>query len=112
MRPIICKPRKGNLMPGVAKHHSKGKVGRAFPASRYDDPRGGRPSALERNILRYRATEAALYLFFTEDVRGFMLSNIYPSAVKNPNHSIWEPTEDRRLQVLMSRLLTSAETEN
>jgi hypothetical protein len=53
-------------MPGVTKRHSKRDFGQAFPASRYDDPRGGRTSSLEHNILRYRATEATVYLFYAE----------------------------------------------
>jgi hypothetical protein len=57
--------------------------GRSFPASQYDDPRGGRPAALERNILRYRAAEAALYLFYAQEVREFMLTNLYPRAVED-----------------------------
>jgi hypothetical protein len=64
-------------MPGVMKHHTKRDYRRAFPASRYDDPRGGRLSAIERNILRYRATEATLYLFYAEEVRDFMLTNVH-----------------------------------
>jgi hypothetical protein len=45
-------------MPSVTKHHPKCDYGRVFPASQYDDPGGGWASALERNILRYRATKA------------------------------------------------------
>lgn len=71
-------------MPGVQRKPRKLESGRAFPASRYDDPRGGRPAALELNILRYRAAEGALYLFYTEEVRSFMLDNVYPQAVKDP----------------------------
>lgn len=74
-------------MPGVSKRHRIREHGLAFPASRYDDPRGGRPSALERNILRYRAAEVTLYLFFAEDVRDFLLTNIYPKAVKHQQTS-------------------------
>ena len=96
-------------MPGVRKNHRIRKSGRAFPASQYDDPRGGRPAALERNVLRYRATEAALYLFYAEEVRDFMLTNVYPQAIKDPTAAPWEPTEERRLEGVLSRILTDAE---
>jgi hypothetical protein len=96
-------------MPGVSKHHTKREYGRAFPASRYDDPRGGRASALERNILRYRATEAALYLFYAEKVRGFMLTDVHPAAIRQPGEGIWEPPEERRLQRVFADLLWDAE---
>ena len=46
-------------MPGVNKQHKPREFGRAFLASRHNDPRGGRASALERNVLRYRAIEGA-----------------------------------------------------
>jgi hypothetical protein len=71
---------------GVSKSHPKRAHGPAFPHNRYDDPRGGRPSALERNVLRYRAAEATLYLFYAAEVRDFMIanmSNMYPRAIKD-----------------------------
>jgi hypothetical protein len=97
-------------MPGVRKARRGRRFGRAFPHSQYDDPRGGRPAALERNILRYRATEVALYLFYAEAVRNFMLTTVYPSAIKNPSASPFEPTEEQRLATLMFRLLRDAES--
>lgn len=96
-------------MPGVRKEHRVRKYGRAFPASRYDDPRGGRPAALERNILRYRAAEASLYLFYAEEVRAFMLTNVYPQAIKDPGANPWEPNNERRLERVLSRVLSDAE---
>jgi hypothetical protein len=98
-------------MPGVSKHRTKRDYGRAFPASHYDDPRGGRASALERNILRYRATEATLYLFYAEEVRDFMLTDVHRAATRQPGEQIWEPPEERRLQRLFADLLREAETE-
>jgi hypothetical protein len=98
-------------MPGVSKHHTKRDFGRAFPASRYDDPRGGRASALERNILRYRATEAAVYLFYVEEVCDFMLTDVHRAAIRQPGEEIWEPPEGRRLQRVFADLLWDAETE-
>jgi hypothetical protein len=77
-------------MPGVTKHHTKRDYGRAFPASRYDDPRGGRASAIERNILRYRAAEATVYLFYAEEVRDFMLTDVHRAAIRRPGDAIWE----------------------
>ncbi|MBN9561774.1 MAG: hypothetical protein J0H14_13745 [Alphaproteobacteria bacterium] len=96
-------------MAGVTKSHRKRDFGRAFPHSRYDDPRGGRPAALERNVLRYRAAESTLYLFYAEQVRDFMLVNVYPRAVKDPNTPFWETTEERRLRELLGRILSDAE---
>lgn len=97
-------------MPGVTKHHIKRDYGRAFPASHYDDPRGGRASALERNILRYRAIEATVYLFYAEEVRDFLLTDVHRAAVRQPGDTIWEPPEERRLQHLLADLLLDAET--
>src|SRR6266702_5367867 len=96
-------------MSGVRKEHQIRELGRAFPASRYDDPRGGRSVALERNILRYRAIETTLYLFYTEEVRDFMLANVYPQAIKNPDAKSWEPEKERRLQRVLSQVLMDAE---
>ncbi len=97
-------------MPGVTKVHIKRDYGRAFPASDYDDPRGGRPSALERNVLRYRATEATLYLFYAEEVRRFLLTNVHRAAVQKQAEAIWEPPEERRLHLLLANLLKEAES--
>ena len=96
-------------MPGVTKHYPKRDYGRAFPASHYDDPRGGRASALERNILRYRATEATVYLFYAEEVRDFLLTDVYCPAVRQPGEAIWEPSEERRLQRVLADMLRDAE---
>lgn len=98
-------------MPGVRKQHRIREFGgRRFPASRYDDPRGGRASGLERNAFRYRAVEAALYLFYAEEVRDFMLTNVHPRAAKELSASPSESTEERRLQAVLSRVLTDAES--
>jgi len=98
-------------VPGFTKRHTKRDYGRAFPASCYNDPRGGRPSALERNILRYRAIEAALYLFYADEVRTFLLTDVYRAAVRQPGQSIWEQPEERRLQGVFAGLLREAESE-
>jgi len=97
-------------MPGVAKHHTKRDCGRAFPASHYDDPRGGRPSGLERNILRYRATEATVYLFYAEQVRSFLLTDVHRAATRQQGGAIWDPPEEQRLQRVLAELLQDAET--
>lgn len=97
-------------MPGVTKRHTKRENGRAFPASLYDDPRGGRPSALERNILRYRAIEVALYLFYADEVRKVLLTDLYRAAVHRPGQSMWEPPEEQRLKKVFSALLHDAES--
>jgi hypothetical protein len=96
-------------MPGVTKHHTKRDLGRAFPASHYDDPRGGRASALERNVLRYRATEATVYLFYAEEVRAFLLTDVHRAASRQEGEAIWDPPEERRLQRVLADLLQDAE---
>ena len=98
-------------MPGVTKQHSKLDFGRAFPASHYDDPRGGRASSLERNILRYRATEATVYLFYAEEVRSFMLTDVHRAAVRQPGDAIWERPEDQRLHSVLTGVLKDAEAQ-
>jgi hypothetical protein len=98
-------------MPGVTKHHTKRDFGRAFPASRYDDPRGRRASALEPNVLRYRATEATVYLFYAEEVRRFMLTDVHRAAVREPGKAMPEQPQERRLQRVFADLLRNAETE-
>lgn len=70
------------------KHHQKRRYGRTFPASRYDDPRGGRPSALDRNIRRYRSTEATLYLFYADEAREFMLTDVYRAAARRQGETL------------------------
>jgi hypothetical protein len=97
-------------MPSVTKHHKKRDYGRAFPASHYDDPRGGRPSELERNILRYRAIEATIYLFYAEEVRAFLLTDVHRAATRQGGEVIWDPPEERRLQRVLADLLRDAET--
>lgn len=91
------------------KVHRRSNFGRAFPHSRYDDPRGGRPSSLERNILRYRAAEATLYLFYAEEVRDFMITNVYPRAIGEPSALTCTTTEEQRLQRVLGQLLSDAE---
>src|SRR5580692_11028214 len=98
-------------MPGVTKHHTKRDYGRAFPASRYDDPRGGRASAIERNILRYRATEATVYLFYAEEIRDFMQTDVHRAAVRQPGDAIWERPEDQRLHSVFGGVLKNAEAQ-
>lgn len=97
-------------MPGVTKHHKKRDYGRAFPASHYDDPRGGGPSALERNILRYRATEATVYPFYAEEVRSFLLTEVHRAATRQQGDAILDPPEEGRLQRVLANLLRDAET--
>ncbi len=99
-------------MPGVYKQHRTHDHdhGRPFPASRYDDPRGGRASALERNLVRYRAVEAALYLSYADEIRDYMMANVYPQAVAKPDAEPWAPAKDRRLEGVLRRLVFEAET--
>jgi hypothetical protein len=53
------------------------KVGVTAKARVFADPRSDRASALDRNILRYRAIEVTLYLFYAEEVRDFMLTDVH-----------------------------------
>jgi hypothetical protein len=94
----------------MTKHHKKRDYDRAFPASHYDDPRGGRPSGLERNILRYRAAEATVYLFYAEQVRSFLLTDVHCAATRQRGDATWDPPEERRLQCVLADLLRDAET--
>ena len=70
----------------------------------------GGPRYSERNILRYRATEATVYLFYAEEVRDFLLTDVHRAAVRQPDEAIWEPSEERRLQRVLANLLRDAET--
>ncbi|SON56508.1 hypothetical protein HDIA_2967 [Hartmannibacter diazotrophicus] len=97
-------------MPGVTKRHLKHENGHAFPASRYIDPRGGRPSAIERNILRYRAIEAALYLFYSEEIHSFLLGDVHRETTRKSGQLLPEPPEEKRLQRLFAHLLSDAKT--
>lgn len=97
-------------MPGVIKNHPKRSFGRRFPNSRYDDPRGGKLSALERNVLRYRAAEVALYLFYTEQLRQFMLNSVYPRASAEPDAPPWQTRSEDELGVLASRIVANAQS--
>ncbi len=92
-------------MPGAIKITPRMKYGAAFPASRYNDPRGGRSNSIERNILRYRAIETSLYLFYTEDVREFLLKSIYPLVFSSPTEIPKIIAESDRLQALLSPLI-------
>jgi hypothetical protein len=96
-------------MPGVARRRTKRGYGRAFPASQYDDPRGGRASALERNILRYRAVEATIYLFYAEEVRRFMLTDVHRAAIQRSGNAIGETSDESRLQRIFADLVRDAE---
>ena len=96
-------------MPGVTKQHRRHGFGRAFPHSRYDDPRGCRTSALERNVLRYRAIEASLYLFYAAEVRDFLLTNIFPLVPTVPGGRAWETAAEVRRKQLLRALVDTAE---
>lgn len=98
-------------MPGFTKHYTKRDSGPSFPNSRYDDPRGGRASALERNVLRYRAIEATVYLFYAEEIHHFMLTTIYTAAMCRPGEEIRTQPIEHRLQSVLTELLSDAEAE-
>jgi len=97
-------------MPGVVRQHRIREHGRAFPRSRYDDPRGGRASALERNVLRYRAIEASLYLFYAAEVREFMLENVFPLVPAVAGAGAWETAAEVRQRQIIRTLVAEAET--
>ena len=100
-------------MTGAWKEHQQHcEYGHAFPASRYNDPRGGRPSAIERNILRYRAVEASLYLFYADEVRNFMVTNLCPPEVNLRKANPWISVEENRLERLFSKILLDAQSGN
>ncbi len=95
-------------MPGVRKSHKQNSPGRAFPASRYNDARGGRASSLERNVLRYRAAEAALYLYYDDDVRRFMRESVLPDIGGKSAGQPWQSGKARRLAGLFRTLVEEA----
>lgn len=100
-------------MPGARKEHrQRSGYGRSFPASQYNDPRGGRPSALERNILRYRAIEASLYLFYADEVRKFMVTNVCPPELEQTDITPWASLEENRLERVLSEILSDAQSSN
>lgn len=99
-------------MAGVQRACSEVTYGGHFPSSQYHDPRGGRPSALEMNILRYRAYEASLYLFYTEDLKKFMLGNIYPMISDADQMQASKTAEEKRLADLIQKLAFEARHEN
>lgn len=96
-------------MPGVHKQYSTDPYRRRrLLASRYDDPRGGQASGLERDVLRYRACEAALYLFYAEEIRNFLLTNLRPRGADESVVCVWDSAEERRLHALLSQVLRDA----
>lgn len=94
-------------MPGVIKQHKRRKFGRTFPNSQYNDPRGGRASALERNVLRYRAMETVLYLYYAEDLREFMINTVLPDANADAS-GVWTSEKSQQVARLLSRLVSDA----
>ncbi|MGG5291334.1 hypothetical protein [Pseudomonas shirazensis] len=99
-------------MPGVQRACNEVTYGGNFPGSQYHDPRGGRPSALEMNILRYRACEATLYLFYTEDLKRFMLENIYPMIPDADHMQASKTAEEKRLADVIWSLAFEARQAN
>ena len=99
----------GCPMAGVMKTSKMRGFGRAFPRSRYDDPRGGRASSLERNVLRYRAAEVALYLYFAQEVRNYMLQTVYPNSINLSTIPLPQKSEEKRLNGVLLKLVFDAE---
>lgn len=98
-----------DAMAGAMKAYKREGHGRTFPNSFYDDPRGGRASSLERNILRYRAAETALYLHVAQEVRAFMLQTIHPHAVQTTPSPFPKKSEEQRLKGVLRGLILDAE---
>jgi hypothetical protein len=96
-------------VPGAVRKYGRQQFRCRFPNSHYGDPRGGRPTALERNVLRYRAAEAALYLFYAEQVRQFMLNSVYREAVRDSNASPWQTGPERELETVVGRIVADAQ---
>jgi hypothetical protein len=46
-----------------------------MPLQRYDSPRGNQLRALEQNILRYRALEMVLGIFYAEELRHLVIDS-------------------------------------
>lgn len=96
-------------MAGAVKGYERKGFGRTFPSSRFDDPRGGRASSLERNILRYRAAETALYLHVAQEVRDFMLQTIHPHSINPSTTPFPKKSKEQRLKGILCELVTDAE---
>lgn len=96
-------------MTGVSKTRTYRRNPYPFHASRYDDPRGGRLSALEKNILRYRSTEQTLYLHYAQEIREFMIGNLDPKDVKLDSNFPWVTSEEKRQANLFNSILLEAE---
>ncbi|WP_162232730.1 hypothetical protein [Sphingomonas sanxanigenens] len=60
-------------------------------------------------MLRYRAAEASLYLFYTAEVRGFMLENVFPLVPLIDGAGAWETASEVRQRQLMRSLIAEAE---
>lgn len=97
-------------MSGFYRVRNKSFSPKPFPSSRYDNPQGGRPSALERNILRYRAYEISLFLFYAEDLKRFMLDNVYRMVSTTEEVSAYKTKEELRLHKLLCDAVAAAES--
>lgn len=95
-------------MAAVVIAYKKG-IGRTFPNSRYNDPRGGRASSLERKILRYRAIETSLYLHVAQSVREFMIQTFCKNGKVSSSSSAATHGEDGRLTEILTALVFDAE---
>lgn len=94
-------------MSGFRRPRSGGNGGNLLLASRYDDPRGGRPTALEHNVLRYRAIEAVVYIYYAEEIKRFMLDNVEP-LVTNKEDNVSISNENERLRAVQIGLISDA----
>lgn len=78
----------------------------------YDDPRGSRLPALEQNILRYRAMEMVLALFYAEDLRRAIIGYVRNTdqikaalGIKNRSHERVPAGTKKPLQKALSVLV-------
>lgn len=79
-----------------------------FPHSWYSSPKGAQLPALERNILKYRAIQMTLCLFYAESIKSFILNTIYPAATKNDPRLKEEFESEHLLVGKLRRTLSNA----
>ena len=83
----------------------------AFPSSRYNSPHGGRISALEKNIFRYRACEISLFLFYAEDLKRFMIDNVYHLISEKDQVRPHRDAKEEKLLSLLKGVVSTAESD-
>ncbi|MGJ5141635.1 hypothetical protein ACQR1V_26885 [Bradyrhizobium oligotrophicum] len=72
--------------------------------SRHRHPEGSKLPALERNILKYRAFEMMLTLFYAEDIKQFLVGTIKATDRWRDNARKWFPKGPPHYRAVVERL--------